>query len=235
MIEHSLTPEQPVRKSRTLWWLAAVVITAGLLALAVSVAVMSLKNLDQRLTRLEAQENTVATTETLSALQSDISALRDRLDADRKTVAALQQQVSAQASRDEAGALRPSLAALQQTQQAQEKRLEALMAQVSALKAKESLPAAPAAEASLPPQATKPVAAKSRTPLKPPFVLTGVEKRGTEVFAAVAPRGYSSLTQVALIGEGETVSGWTLIHAGAGNNEATFRVSGRPAVLKVTE
>ena len=63
-----------------------------------------------------------------------------------------------------------------------------------------------------------------------PFVLTGVEKRGAESWAAIAPRGYSNLSQVALVGEGETVSGWTLVSAGYG--EATFRVNGRQTVLR---
>ena len=63
-----------------------------------------------------------------------------------------------------------------------------------------------------------------------PFVLTGVEKRGAESWAAIAPRGYSNLSQVALVGEGETVSGWTLVSAGYG--EATFRVNGRLTVLR---
>lgn len=62
-----------------------------------------------------------------------------------------------------------------------------------------------------------------------PFVLTGVEKRGQSP-AAIAPRGYSSLSQVALVGEGETVAGWTLVSAGYG--EATFRVNGRLTVLR---
>jgi hypothetical protein len=35
---------------------------------------------------------------------------------------------------------------------------------------------------------------------------------------------------VALVGEGETVSGWTLVSAGYG--EATFRVNGRLTVLR---
>lgn len=227
MNQQSLIPEQQIKKFHTLWWLAGIVIIAGLLALAVSVVMMSTGNLDKRLARLEAQENDVATTDTLSALQSDIKVLRDGLEDNRKSVAALQQQVTAQASRDEAVSLRPSLIVLQKTQQAQEKRLDVLMAQFSTLKTSEAKPA---------PEAKKIIPAKSRSSVNmpaPPFVLIGVEKRGTEFFAAVASHGYSSLKQIALIGEGETVSGWTLVRTG--DNEATFRVNGRPAVLKVPE
>lgn len=64
-----------------------------------------------------------------------------------------------------------------------------------------------------------------------PFVLTGVERRGVGSWAAVAPRGYSGLSQIALIGEGEAVAGWTLVSVG--NGKATFRVNGRVTDLKV--
>lgn len=64
-----------------------------------------------------------------------------------------------------------------------------------------------------------------------PFVLTGVERRGAESWAAVAPKGYSSLSQIALVGEGEAVAGWTLVRAGYG--QATFRVNGRTVQLNV--
>lgn len=47
-----------------------------------------------------------------------------------------------------------------------------------------------------------------------PFVLTGTERRGAESLAAVAPKEYTSLSQIALIAEGESVAGWTLVHAG---------------------
>jgi hypothetical protein len=60
---------------------------------------------------------------------------------------------------------------------------------------------------------------------KAPFVLTGVEQRGTSALAAVAPQGFSDLSQVRLIGEGESVAGWTLVSTGYG--QATFRVNGR--------
>ncbi|GDM24664.1 hypothetical protein BvCmsNSNP012_04911 [Escherichia coli] len=70
-----------------------------------------------------------------------------------------------------------------------------------------------------------------RTVQQAPFVLTGTELRGGTTRAAVAPRGYTSLSQVALLGEGESVAGWTLVYAGHG--EATFRVNGRQTVLRV--
>ena len=80
------------------------------------------------------------------------------------------------------------------------------------------------------PADTRRAAPSLRVARNAPFVLTGVEKRGAESWAAIAPRGYSSLSQVALVGEGETVAGWTLVSAGYG--EATFRVNGRLTVLR---
>ena len=80
----------------------------------------------------------------------------------------------------------------------------------------------------------RPATARSGTPRtfrQAPFVLTGTERRGAMSYAAVAPRGYTSLSQVALLGEGESVAGWTLIHAG--HEQATFRVNGRQVQVRV--
>ncbi|HFK1644812.1 TPA: hypothetical protein ACG05K_005325, partial [Escherichia coli] len=137
-------------------------------------------------------------------------------------------------------AVRQSLRTLQDAQQGLETRLSALTEQLTALK---SQPApAPAAPVAAPVKKNAPAAKKPRpadtrraapslrVARNAPFVLTGVEKRGAESWAAIAPRGYSSLSQVALVGEGETVAGWTLVSAGYG--EATFRVNGRLTVLR---
>lgn len=133
----------------------------------------------------------------------------------------------------ELASLQASAARLQQAQQEMAARLNALAEQLNALKA---VPAA----ATPAPEKT-PIEVKKQLPVKSrptavvarhaPFVLTGVEIRGAESWVAVAPRGYHSLSQIALIGEGETVSGWTLVRAGY--SEATFRVNGRLTALKV--
>ncbi|EGJ1576358.1 TPA: hypothetical protein H7W19_000601, partial [Escherichia coli] len=119
-----------------------------------------------------------------------------------------------------------------------ETRLSALAEQLTALKS-QSAPDTPVAA---PVKKTEPAAQKSRSAdtrrtapslrvaRTAPFVLMGVEKRGAESWAAIAPRGYSSLSQVKLVGEGETVAGWTLVSAGYG--EATFRVNGRLTLLR---
>ncbi|WP_244968390.1 hypothetical protein [Rosenbergiella australiborealis] len=114
-----------------------------------------------------------------------------------------------------------------------ETRLSALADQLNALKAVPAT-ATPVPEKT-PTEVKKPLPVKSRSTSvvarHAPFALTGVERRGAESWAAVAPRGYHSLSQITLIGEGETVSGWTLVRAGY--SEATFRVNGRLTVLKV--
>jgi len=61
-------------------------------------------------------------------------------------------------------------------------------------------------------------------PLAAPFILTGIERRGGQVFAVVAPRGATSLSQMQLLSPGDSAWGWTL-HSTQGN-EALFSVNG---------
>ncbi|EPL9213602.1 hypothetical protein M7782_20455 [Enterobacter hormaechei subsp. xiangfangensis] len=170
-----------------------------------------------------------------------MTTLRAGLQDTRKKLGEMQQELSAaakQAGSDDA--VRQSLRTLQDAQQGLETRLSALTEQLTALKSQPApTPAAPVAApvkknapaAKKPrPADTRRAAPSLRVARTAPFVLTGVEKRGAESWAAIAPRGYSSLSQVALVGEGETVAGWTLVSAGYG--EATFRVNGRLTVLR---
>ncbi|UNA34438.1 hypothetical protein LOF13_11830 [Klebsiella pneumoniae subsp. pneumoniae] len=151
----------------------------------------------------------------------------------------MQQELSAaakQAGSDDA--VRQSLRTLQDARQGLETRLSALTEQLTALK---SQPApAPAAPVAAPVKKTrllqKPRPADTSccsVPSRGPQCAFCADRRGeagAESWAAIAPRGYSSLSQVALVGEGETVAGWTLVSAGYG--EATFRVNGRLTVLR---
>lgn len=218
---------------------AAGVALAGILALGYTAFSLGISNLDERLARLESQGSTAATIETVAALQSDVATLRAGLQDTRKKLGEMQQELSAaakQAGSDEV--VRQSLRTLQDAQQGLETRLSALTEQLTALKTQP----APAAPVAAPVKKNEPAAKKPRpadtrrsapslrVARTAPFVLTGVEKRGSESWAATAPRGYSSLSQVALVGEGETVAGWTLVSAGYG--EATFRVNGRLTVLR---
>ncbi|WP_291968407.1 hypothetical protein [Candidatus Symbiopectobacterium sp.] len=212
---------------------------AGILALGYTAFSLGISNLDERLTRLESQGSTAASAETVAALQSDVTTLSAGLQDTRKNLGEVQQRLSAaakQAGSDEA--VRQSLRTLQDAQQGLETRLNALTEQLTALKTHP----APATPVAAPVKKTEPAAKKPRpadtrraapslrVARSAPFVLTGVETRGNDSWAAIAPRGYSSLSQVTLVGTGETVAGWTLVSAGYG--EATFRVNGRLTVLR---
>ncbi|EAO7713831.1 hypothetical protein NU118_003336 [Salmonella enterica] len=239
MSETNITESVPARGKRSRWSRRSAVVTCLCLTMLAAgfvlyVLVSGVTDLDTRLSRLEAQDNTATTTETLSTLQSQISTLQAGLANNQQRVATLQKEAEARTgSSQELASLQASAARLQQAQQEMAARLNALAEQLNALKA---VPAA----ATPAPEKT-PTDVKKLLPVKPrpkavvahhaPFVLTGVERRGTESWAAVAPRGYHSLSQIALIGEGETVSGWTLVRAGY--SEATFRVNGRLTALKV--
>ncbi|HFW3091127.1 TPA: hypothetical protein ACIBE3_004828 [Salmonella enterica subsp. enterica serovar Reading] len=65
----------------------------------------------------------------------------------------------------------------------------------------------------------------SRT-LRPPFVLTGVERRGGQSYAVVLPAGAgSNWSQLHMLVPGESYRGWTLVSTDG--NRATFQVNGR--------
>ncbi|MDF7679919.1 hypothetical protein PT300_04545 [Enterobacteriaceae bacterium ESL0689] len=190
--------------------------------------------LEMRLSYLESKNNTVATTVMLSTLQSQISTLEAGLASNQQRMDILQNDTETRSgSSPELAILQASSIQMQQAQQKTEAQLNALTEQLNALK---TLPAAatPSPEKKLT-EVKKPLSVKSHLTTQvvrnTPFVLTGVEKRGVELWAAVAPRDYHNLSQITLIGKGETVSGWTLVHAG--HNEATFRANGRLIVLKV--
>lgn len=73
----------------------------------------------------------------------------------------------------------------------------------------------------------KPVAIKHTAP----FLLTGIERRGGMVFAAIAPLYTSSLSDVALMTVGESRQGWTLLSAAG--QQAQFSVAGTTRTLSV--
>ncbi|TKU73631.1 hypothetical protein FDX14_09175 [Citrobacter sp. wls710] len=242
MSEKNITESVPAGKKRRLrsWWSAAGVCLCLMMAAAgfvLYVLVSGVTDLDMRLSRLEAQDNTATTSTMLSTLQSQISTLQAGLADNQQRVATLQKETEARTGpSQELATLQASAARLQQAQQEMAARLSRLSALTEQLNVLKRVPAA-----AIPAQEKTPTDVKKPLPVKPrstalvahyaPFVLTGVERRGAESWAAVAPRGYHSLSQIALIGEGETVSGWTLVRAGY--SEATFRVNGHLTALKV--
>ncbi|WP_200781039.1 hypothetical protein [Klebsiella oxytoca] len=239
MSDRNITESLPAGKKRRLrsWWSAAGACLCLMMAAAgfvLYVLVSGVTDLDTRLSRLETQDNTGTTDTMLSTLQSQVSVLQAGLADNQQRVAALQKETEVRTGpSQELVSLQASAARLQQAQQEMEARLSAFAEQLNALKAVPA--AATPAPGKTATKIRKPLPVKPRPTTavtrQAPFVLTGVERRGAESWAAVAPRGYHSLSQIALIGEGETVSGWTLVRAGY--SEATFRVNGRLAALKV--
>lgn len=203
----------------------------GGVAVALAVAgltFLSLKSvsaLGQRLGHVEKQQNVVYSQ---ALTQSDLTPLQDSLKAYGGDLKRQQQQIAALQAALKEDRSGPALVALQ-SMQAQ---LSGLDAQLNALQ--DTSKKTP--EAITPPAVKKPAPAKPhRAALKvarrAPFVLTGVEKRGTTSFAAVAPQGFSDLSQIRLIGEGQSVQGWTLI--GVGYGQAQFRVNGHVTTVNV--
>lgn len=166
----------------------------------------------------------------LQAQAKQLKSLAERQDSITRQIGALtltnglpeklEQQLQAQ--QVELNALKDSIESVKKS---------AIEKPVPAVAPSTDVPAAPSATAKIIPK-HKPTPVKSsprnagpRVARKAPFVLAGVEQRGTSAFAAVAPQGFSDLSQVRLIGEGESVAGWILVSAGYG--QATFRVNGR--------
>ncbi|WP_261641027.1 hypothetical protein [Erwinia mallotivora] len=248
--QHPVSAEDtaPLKKSgwrsgrRLVWTVTAGVVLAGSMAFGYSAFSLAISDLDGRLSRLESQRHTVASVETVSALQSEVEALSSGLHDAQKNLADLHTQVGAALKQvGEDTAQRQSMNDLRNAMQGQENRLNALADQLSTLK-KAAVQAAPrpipteqsgpAAKKPRPADARRPAAAV-RMAGHAPFVLTGVERRGSTSWAAIAPRGYRSLSEVTLTGVGETIAGWTLV--GTGDAQATFRVNGRLAVLRAQQ
>lgn len=207
--------------------------------------------MDTRLATLEQQQGERLTPAALAPLQSRLSELEAKLQTESARLAQLARQpVLTEVQQTQLRELPASLEQIQAAQKALSLRLDTLAA--LATLAEKPQPRAVQSES---PSASgtgkkdvsgtkepspvvqktaRPATARSgmsRTSRQVPFVLTGTERRGALSYAAVAPRGYTSLSQVALLGEGESVAGWTLIHAG--HEQATFRVNGRQVQVRV--
>lgn len=221
-------------KSQTFW-----VATAGVVVVLVAGLVGSgaIKHVDQRIAQLEQAQKVLAS-------QDGMNSMVDELQTHAKQLKSLAERQDSLARQIGELTLTNGLPEkLEQQLQAQQIELNALKDSIESVKKSATenpvpavapstdVPAAPSAIAKIIPK-HKPTPIKSsprntvsRVARKAPFVLTGVEQRGASAFAAVAPQGFSDLSQVRLIGEGESVAGWTLVSAGYG--QATFRVNGR--------
>jgi hypothetical protein len=198
---------------------------------------------DNRLSYVEKQQNVVYTQAlaktdldplqaTINTQDEAIKKQQNQLDAVLKSLEAW----SAKGLPEAVGQVRHSINELNDSQTALQNRQAALEQSVTTLQHPPQKAQQATAEPKAAPVVKKPTPAKPHRTVKTvarkaPFVLTGVEKRGTESFAAIAPAGFSSLAEIRLIGEGQTVNGWTLVHAGYG--QAQFRVNGHLTTVNV--
>ncbi|HFL5141510.1 TPA: Tat (twin-arginine translocation) pathway signal sequence [Escherichia coli] len=204
--------------------------------------------MDTRLATLEQQQRERLTPAALAPLQSRLSELEAKLQTESARLAQLARQPVLTASQQtQLKELPASLEQIQAAQKALSLRLDTLAALAEKSQSRAVQPDPPSASGTekkdvsgtkgaspVVQKTARPATARSgmsRTSRQAPFVLTGTERRGALSYAAVAPRGYTSLSQVALLGEGESVAGWTLIHAG--HEQATFRVNGRQVQVRV--
>lgn len=204
--------------------------------------------MDTRLATLEQQQRERLTPAALAPLQSRLSELEAKLQTESARLAQLARQpVLTEVQQTQLKELPASLEQIQAAQKALSLRLDTLAALAEKSQSRAVQSESPSASGTekkdvsgtkepspVVQKIARPATARSgtsHTSRYAPFVLTGTERRGALSYAAVAPRGYTSLSQVALLGEGESVAGWTLIHAG--HEQATFRVNGRQVQVRV--
>ncbi len=78
----------------------------------------------------------------------------------------------------------------------------------------------------------KPERSVRRAAVEAPFVLTGIERRGGQMFAVVIPRGNSQISDMRLLSPGDGMLGWTL-RSIQDSGTAVFSVNGTQHSLQV--
>lgn len=229
-------------------------ILAGGVVIALVFSVLSLAklhHLDGQLSQLAQQQRGLQQDERIPDMQTALSTLRQQQAEEDKQLAELRRKLDAVVIRagnlpeiDTEAVTRQAelLKQLSAGQEGLKTRLSTLESQPATRSTAAAAKSADTGKAAAGTGKSKPLVSRSharpsRAAGKPavvraksvPFVLTGTERRGAQSLAAVAPKGYRSLSQVALISEGEAVAGWTLVHAGYG--QATFRVNGRTVLV----
>jgi hypothetical protein len=231
-----LTPLSPAVKPRPsgIWRVAGISLVTLTLLVTGGVTLHVLSRQAARLTRLEVAQNTHPSREALSSLQASLSALATRTGA---LESQLNQVAGEMASLERRPQTAPEMAVqIQQLRQEE----QALSDRVAHLQTKDSpVPDATPAKVQAVPAVTPrpeakpaPRSRRSHSVLasSAPFVLTGTERRGTQLLAAVAPRGFDHLSQVQLTGPGETFMGWVLVEVDP--HQAQFRAGQRRITLK---
>lgn len=193
--------------------------------------------LNQRIVQLEQAQK-------IMAPQGDVASLRDAIATQGMTLTALRSRQEEYKSQLESITRNATISnQLPQQLETQQFELNALKDRLEALKNALPLssppvsPTAPSANAEITPKPkpapknTFPRKALDQVMHKAPFVLTGVEQRGMASFAAVAPKGFSDLSQIWLVGIGEPFAGWTLVSTSIG--QAQFSVNGHVQTISV--
>lgn len=229
-----LTPLSPAVKPRPsgIWRVAGISLVTLTLLVTGGVTLHVLSRQATRLTRLEVAQNTYPSREALSSLQASLSALATRTGA---LESQLNQVAGEMASLERRPQTAPEMAAqiaqFRQEEQALSDRVAHLQASPASVPVPAKVQAVPAV---IPRPETKPAprSRKSHSVLvqSAPFVLTGTERRGAQLLAAVAPRGFDNLSQVQLTGPGETFMGWVLVEVDP--HQAQFRAGQRRITLK---
>ncbi|QMR42906.1 hypothetical protein [Klebsiella aerogenes] len=214
-----------------------------LVVAALALAVLSLakvRKLDGQLASQAKQLQAALQDNLMTDMQEELATLRRQLADNSRLIAGNRQSLTtalrqkpAQSETDAVTQQAQDLKALGEAQEGLKTRISTLEAQLTALSPVAASGSKASKQAVSATKKTKSASARRHQSLSPaiarassvPFVLTGTERRGSSSLAAIAPKGYTSLSQIALIGEGESVAGWTLVHAGYG--QATFRVHGR--------
>ncbi|HEI8868320.1 TPA: hypothetical protein SLG40_003882 [Serratia odorifera] len=221
-------------RSKAFWGATAGVIVVLVAGLAGTKAI---KHVDQRIAQLEQAQKALTPQDRMNSMADVVQTHAKQLKRLAERQDLLTRQIGGLTLSNEL------TEKLKQQLQAQQVELNALKDSLESVKKSATEKSAPTVAPLAPEPAATPATAKitpkhkptsikssprnsvRRVARKAPFVLTGVEQRGTSSFAALAPQGFSDLSQVRLIGEGESVAGWTLVSVGHG--QATFRVNGR--------
>ena len=201
---------------------------------------------DERIAALEGQMKTYSDAFALSG--SELEPLRSRLAETEKQLKSVTERLTLLEQRPvlteeeyaRTGQMAASLASLQATLAQQGETLRAYDLRLEKLEKTPFTPVSPSSAKgtgtvkstpAVTPRQKKGSSGVSVISRSAPFVLTGTEQRGGRTYAAVAPRVFTRLSDVTLLGEGESTAGWMLERAGRG--EASFRVNGRQVRVMV--
>lgn len=184
----------------------------------IGITVMSLKQVQSLTAEVAQLQTAVQVKPDLTPLQTQITSLQQQI----KT---LQGQQNSLAEKSVVDALQQQVNELDMQLHQQTTSVTELNSALTSLQNQPKVLTRPSAE--IPPASRK----KVSRPVLAPFSLTGIEMRGGIAFAAVAPLQAYRLSDVSLIGVGESRQGWTLL--ATSGQQAQFSVGGKTRTLTV--